>query len=65
MPWLLLGHDANDEVGIKARTSALMAKYGITTIPALFLLDEQGKVLCADAREKCAANPEGTSFPWQ
>ncbi len=65
MPWLLLGHDTNNEVGMKARTLALMAKYGITTIPALVLLDEQGRVLCADAWEKCVVNPEGTSFPWQ
>jgi hypothetical protein len=40
MPWLLMWHDTNDKAGMKARILALMAKYGITTIPALVLLDE-------------------------
>jgi hypothetical protein len=35
-------HDANNEVGMKMRTTALMAKFGITTIPALVLLDKRG-----------------------
>jgi hypothetical protein len=65
MPWLSMWHDANDEAGMKAHTSALMAKYGITTIPALVLLDKQGRLICLDARAKCVADPEGTSFPWQ
>jgi hypothetical protein len=42
MSWLLMYHNANDKVGMKTRTMALMAKFGITTIPALVLLDKRG-----------------------
>jgi hypothetical protein len=65
MPWLSMYHDANNEVGMKMRMSALMAKFGITTIPALVLLDERGQVICADGRVMCGADLEGLSFPWQ
>jgi hypothetical protein len=41
-------HDANGKVGMKMRTTALMAKFGITTIPALVLLDEHGRVICTE-----------------
>ncbi len=65
MPWLSMCHDANEEVGMKTRTSELMAKFGITAIPALVLLDERGQVICADERGRCGADPEGLSFPWR
>ncbi len=65
MPWLSMCHDANDEVGMKTRTSELMAKFGITAIPALVLLDERGQVICADGCGRCGADPEGVSFPWR
>ncbi len=65
MSWLSMWHNMNEEAGMTACTSALMAKYGIMTIPAHVLLDKQGRVICLDARAKCVANPEGTSFPWQ
>ncbi len=42
MPWLSMWHDADDEMGMEAFTSALMAKYDITSIPALVLLDKCG-----------------------
>jgi hypothetical protein len=42
-----------------------MAKFGITTIPALVLLDERRRVICADGRGRCGADPEGLSFPWR
>jgi hypothetical protein len=42
MPWLSMCHDANNKVGMKTRTSELMAKFGITAIPALVLLNERG-----------------------
>jgi hypothetical protein len=58
-------HDADDEMGMEACTSALMAKYGITSIPALVLLDKRGGVICADAWDKCVADPEGRAFPWR
>jgi hypothetical protein len=35
MPWLSMCHDANDKVGMKTRTSELMAKFGITAIQPL------------------------------
>ncbi len=41
MPWLSMYHDANNKVWMKTTTLALMAKFGITTIPALVLLDER------------------------
>ena len=50
---------------MKTRMSELMAKFGITTIPALVLLDERGQVICADGRGRCGADPEGLSFPWR
>jgi hypothetical protein len=65
MPWLSMWHDADDEMGMEARTLALMAKYGITSIPALVLLDKRRGVICADALDKCVVGPEGWAFPWR
>lgn len=45
MPWLSMWHDAADEAAMTARTSGLMAKFGITSIPALVLLDAGGRVI--------------------
>ncbi len=42
-----------------------MAKFGITTIPALVLLDEHGQVICTEGRGWCDADPQGLAFPWQ
>ncbi len=58
-------HDANNKVGMKRTLSVLMVKFGITTIPALVLLDKRGRVICADGRGMCGADPEGLSFPWR
>jgi hypothetical protein len=65
MPWWAMYHDVNDEISMKSRTTALMAKFGITTIPALVLLDEHGQVICKDGRGWCAADPMGLAFPWR
>ncbi len=65
MPWISMYHDANNKVGMNTRTLELMAKFGITAIPALVLLDERGRVICADGRGRCGADPEGLSFPWR
>jgi hypothetical protein len=65
MPWLAMWHDADDEVGMETRTLSLMAKFIITSIPALVLLDKHGGLICADARDKCVADPEGRAFPWR
>jgi hypothetical protein len=64
MPLLSLWHDAKNEVGIESHTSSLMAKYGITSIPALVFLDQHGGLICANARDKCVADAEGRNFPW-
>jgi len=43
---------------------ALMARFGMTTILALVLLDSNGQVICTDARIRLAADPAGLGFPW-
>jgi hypothetical protein len=65
MPWLSIWHDAKKEVGMESHTSSLMAKYGITSILALVLLDQRGGLICAYARDKCVADAEGWNFPWR
>jgi hypothetical protein len=65
MPWLSIWHDADDEMGMEAHTFALMAKYGITSIPALVLLNKFGGVICTDAQDKCDTDPEGWAFLWR
>jgi hypothetical protein len=65
MPWLSMYRKANDEVRMKTRTTALMTKFGITTIPALVLLDKRGQVICTEGRGMCGADPEGLAFPWR
>ncbi len=65
MPWLSMHHNANNKVGMKTRTTALMAKFGITTIPALVLLDKNGCVICVEGCGMCDADPEGLAFPWR
>jgi hypothetical protein len=42
---------------------ALLAKFGVTTILALVLLDGNGRVICTDARVCLAADPTGLGFP--
>jgi hypothetical protein len=58
-------HKADDEVGMEAHTSSLMTKFGIMSIPALVLLDKWGGLICADAQDKCVADPDGRAFLWQ
>jgi hypothetical protein len=65
MPRLLMYHDANNIVKMKTTMTALMAKFGITTIPALVLLDEHGQVICTEGSEMCGADPKGLAFPWR
>ncbi len=62
MPWLSMWHKADDEAGMEARTSSLTTKFGITSIPALILLDKRGGLICADTRDKCVADPDGWAF---
>jgi hypothetical protein len=65
MPWLAIYHDAHDKVGMNTRTIALMAKFGVTTIPALVLLGKRGQVICAEGRGWCVADPKRLAFPWR
>jgi thiol-disulfide isomerase/thioredoxin len=65
MLWLSMYHNANDKVVMKTRMTALMAKFGITTIPALVLLDKHGQVICIEGRGWCDADLQGLAFPWQ
>jgi hypothetical protein len=65
MPWLSMWHNANNKVGMKACTTALTAKFGISTIPALVLLDEQGHIICPEAHGWVNDNPKGKAFPWR
>jgi hypothetical protein len=56
-------HDTDNKVGMNTRMTALMAKFGVTTIPALVLLDKRGQVICAEGRGWCVADPKGLAFP--
>ncbi len=44
---------------------ALLARFGVTTIPALVLLDGNGRVIYTVASIYLAVNPTGIGFPWQ
>jgi thiol-disulfide isomerase/thioredoxin len=57
MPWLAMYHNADGKVGMNTRTTALMAKFGVTNIPALVLLDKRGQVICTEGRGWCVADP--------
>jgi hypothetical protein len=65
MPWRAMYHNAKDKVGLNTRTTALMAKFGVITIPALILLDKRGHVICAEGRGWCVADPKILAFPWR
>jgi hypothetical protein len=43
---------------------ALMEKYGVSTIPALVLLDGEGALICNCGQEHLRADPTGKGFPW-
>jgi nucleoredoxin len=61
MLWTAMTHDkASGKKGLD-----LLNKFGITTIPALVLLDGEGAVLCRDAQERLWEDPTGQHFPWQ
>ncbi len=42
---------------------ALVERFGMTTIPALVLLNGNGRVICTD-RVRLAVDPTGLGFPW-
>jgi nucleoredoxin len=65
MPWPAVPHI--DSVG--PRGDSLMSLYGITTLPALVLLDGTGAVVCQDGRVKVVNQQAGwgstPTNPWQ
>ncbi len=65
MPRLLMWQDANNKVGMKAHMTALMAKFSVSTISALILLDKWGHVICPEACGWVNADPKGKPFPWR
>jgi hypothetical protein len=48
-----------------SRVMAPLAKFSVTTIPALVLLDSNGRVVCTNAHVCLAADPPLLGFPWQ
>ena len=52
------------DVAARPHGKALVERFGVTTIPALILLDGNGRVICTDARARLAADPTGLGFPW-
>jgi hypothetical protein len=41
-----------------------MEEFGVTSIPALILLNGEGAVVCWDGQEQLRADPTGRNFPW-
>ncbi|CAF1006195.1 unnamed protein product [Adineta steineri] len=59
MPWLRLDFQQRKKV------EELKKKFDIDGIPTLLLLEgESGDVICADATDKIAADPQGKQFPY-
>jgi hypothetical protein len=44
---------------------ALLARFGMITIPALVLPNSDGRVICTNARIRLAVDPTGLGFPWR
>jgi nucleoredoxin len=55
MPWTAMTHaKVSGKWGL-----ALQDKFGVTTIPALVLLDREGAVLCQNAQDRLQEDPTG------
>merc|ERR1712216_118691 len=59
MPWLALPY-ADCE-----RKEALSKKFKVSGIPALVILDADGKVITTDGRTAVSSDPTGEDFPWK
>jgi len=60
MPWAAMTHDsATGRQGL-----ALMEKYGVSTIPALVLLDGEGALICKFGQDHLRTDFTGKGFPW-
>ena len=60
MPWAAMKHDS----ATGRQSLALMEKYGVSTIPALVLLDGEGALICNCGQEHLRKVPTGKGFPW-
>ncbi len=63
MLWLSMWHEADDEAGMEACTSLLMTKFGITSIPALVLLDKRGGADLRRCAGQMCGGPRWTGIP--
>jgi nucleoredoxin len=59
MPWTAMLHAES----IGHRGLALMEEFGVTSIPALILLNGEGAVICREGKEHLRADPTGKNFP--
>mmetsp|Transcript_4228 Transcript_4228/g.5466 ORF Transcript_4228/g.5466 Transcript_4228/m.5466 type:complete len:178 (+) Transcript_4228:101-634(+) len=59
MPWLALPFDS------RPKKDELSKKFGVVGIPTLVLLDETGKEITRNGRQKIMEDPKGKGFPWQ
>ncbi len=59
MPWTAMPHD--EAVGQQGLD--LMDRFGVTSIPALVLLDGEGMLISRDGHQQLRADPTGTGFP--
>ncbi len=60
MPWTAMQHTKSSG----HRGLALMEEFGVTSIPALILLDGEGAVICRDSQEHLRADHTGKKIPW-
>eukprot|EP00929_Paragymnodinium_shiwhaense_P097252 TRINITY_DN58_c0_g1_i1.p1 TRINITY_DN58_c0_g1~~TRINITY_DN58_c0_g1_i1.p1 ORF type:complete len:445 (-),score=138.89 TRINITY_DN58_c0_g1_i1:326-1579(-) len=58
MPWLALPFSE------RAKKEALSKKFKVNGIPALVILDADGKTITTDGRSAVSQDPAGNDFPW-
>jgi nucleoredoxin len=59
MPWLALPYSD------RAKKDALSKKFKVNGIPALIILDADGKVITKDGRQAVSEDPTGEELPWK
>merc|ERR1719355_452213 len=59
MPWLALPYSDRE------RKETLSKKFKVNGIPALIVLDADGKVITKDGRQAVSEDPAGEEFPWK
>mmetsp|Transcript_22641 Transcript_22641/g.41887 ORF Transcript_22641/g.41887 Transcript_22641/m.41887 type:complete len:425 (+) Transcript_22641:73-1347(+) len=58
MPWLALPFSDRERKGL------LSSKYGVSGIPTLVIVGEDGKTITTDGRSAVMEDPQGEQFPW-